>query len=148
MRLIAFLDDHPSGSTDCFEVSILFLLLILYHLLSKTIETKMKIFLFVFTFILFITFTERASAQEGSYKIGKEIYVIEKVENKLTIRHEESTGGWKLTKPYDVDGKIGFDAINSGGIIEFWLIFDDDTYQTGIMERKYGQKNLKIKKFE
>ena len=84
----------------------------------------------------------------GSYKIGKEIWVIEKEGSKLIIKNEESVNGWILTKPYDIDGKIGFDAINSGGIIEFWLIFDDETYQTGIMERKYGQKDLEIKKLE
>lgn len=108
----------------------------------------MKIILSWFCIIIILSFANISFAQEGTYKIGKEIYVIEKVKKNFIIRREESTSGWKLSKPYDVDGKIGFDAINSGGIIEFWLTFDDDTYQIGIMERKYGQKNLKIKKLE
>ena len=87
-------------------------------------------------------------SQKGSYKIGTKIYVIEKVGKVFVIKHEESTDGWKLSKPYDIDGKIGFDAINSGEIIDFWLTFEDNTYQTGIMERKYGQKKLNIKKLE
>jgi len=110
------------------------------------IDGSMKKVLLVLTSMLFVLSINPSFAQEGSYKIGKDIYVIEKVKKKMIIRHEESTTGWKLSKPYDIDGKIGFDAINSGGIIEFWLTFDDDTYQTGIMDRKYGQKNLKIKK--
>jgi hypothetical protein len=85
-------------------------------------------------------------SQEGNYKIGDETWVIEKSGYDLIIRHSESFNGWVLSKPYDYDGKIGFDAVNSGGIIEFWLIFDDDSYQKGIMERKYGQNNLEIKK--
>jgi len=106
----------------------------------------MKKTLFLIIVLVLVLSVNNSYSQEGNYKIGKDIYVIEKVRKKMIIRHEESTTGWKLSKPYDIDGKIGFDAINSGGIIEFWLTFDDDTYQTGIMDRKYGQKNLKIKK--
>lgn len=108
----------------------------------------MKKTLFLLIVLVLVLSVNNSYSQEGNYKIGTEIYVIEKVGKKFVIKHEKSIDGWKLSEPYDIDGKIGYDAINLGGIIDFWLTFEDDTCQTGIMERKYGQKNLKINKLE